>query len=154
MITLSPTLSFFLFIAFITSMQFILMNMFIAFISNAYSEINRRLKAKEEAAVTNDDEQIKAKEHWWYKLEVFFKKCKKYRCKREKKEQLKKGGVIIENVGKALNKQIDQKIIEEKQSEEKEEGLKRVNNIFESEPKENSDDSNDKNPIEVKQIVV
>ena len=43
MFTLSPTLSFFLFIAFITSMQFILMNMFIAFISNAYSEVNRRL---------------------------------------------------------------------------------------------------------------
>jgi Polycystin cation channel len=46
MITLSPTLSFFLFIAFITSMQFILMNMFIAFISNAYSQVNQKYKER------------------------------------------------------------------------------------------------------------
>ena len=40
MIIQSEALSFFFFIFFITSMQFILMNMFIAFISNAYSEVN------------------------------------------------------------------------------------------------------------------
>lgn len=40
MIVQNETLSFFFFIFFITSMQFILMNMFIAFISNAYSEVN------------------------------------------------------------------------------------------------------------------
>jgi len=36
MIEMNLTLSFYLFVAFITSMQFILMNMFIAFISKAY----------------------------------------------------------------------------------------------------------------------
>lgn len=40
MITQNGTLSFFFFIFFITTMQFILMNMFIAFIANAYSEVN------------------------------------------------------------------------------------------------------------------
>ena len=40
MISLNKVLSFFFFIAFMTSMQFILINMFIAFISNAYSEVN------------------------------------------------------------------------------------------------------------------
>ena len=55
MITLSPTLSFFLFIAFITSMQFILMNMFIAFISNAYSEINKRNKKARSSAEETED---------------------------------------------------------------------------------------------------
>jgi Polycystin cation channel len=39
MIVLNKVLSFFFFIAFMTSMQFILVNMFIAFISNAYSEV-------------------------------------------------------------------------------------------------------------------
>jgi len=38
MIKMNETLSFFLFIIFITSMQFILMNMFIAFISFSYTE--------------------------------------------------------------------------------------------------------------------
>jgi hypothetical protein len=40
MIDLNKWLSFFFFIAFMTSMQFILINMFIAFISNAYSNVN------------------------------------------------------------------------------------------------------------------
>jgi len=40
MISISSNLSFFFFVAFITSMNFILMNMFIAFISMAYSEAN------------------------------------------------------------------------------------------------------------------
>jgi hypothetical protein len=40
MISMNKLLSFFFFIAFMTSMQFILINMFIAFISNAYSSVN------------------------------------------------------------------------------------------------------------------
>lgn len=43
MIILNKILSFFFFIAFMTSMQFILINMFIAFISNAYSAVNDSL---------------------------------------------------------------------------------------------------------------
>jgi hypothetical protein len=46
MIVLNETLSFFFFIFFITSMQFILMNMFIAFIANAYSEVNVALTSQ------------------------------------------------------------------------------------------------------------
>jgi hypothetical protein len=38
MIVLNKTLSFFLFVLFITSMQFILMNMFIAFVSKSYTD--------------------------------------------------------------------------------------------------------------------
>jgi hypothetical protein len=40
MIVQSKTLAFVFFILFITTMQFILMNMFIAFISSSYSEVN------------------------------------------------------------------------------------------------------------------
>lgn len=42
MIVVNKVLSFFFFIAFMTSMQFILINMFIAFISNAYSAVNEK----------------------------------------------------------------------------------------------------------------
>ena len=45
MIVLNKVLSFFFFIAFMTSMQFILINMFIAFISNAYSAVNESISS-------------------------------------------------------------------------------------------------------------
>jgi hypothetical protein len=45
MIVLNKVLSFFFFIAFMTSMQFILINMFIAFISNAYSQVNQTISS-------------------------------------------------------------------------------------------------------------
>jgi hypothetical protein len=63
MTKMNGTLSFFLFIIFITSMQFILMNMFIAFISYSYTE----------GISVNDDvqesleEELK-KRHWSVKL--------------------------------------------------------------------------------------
>lgn len=42
MIVVNKILTFFFFIAFMTSMQFILINMFIAFISNAYAAVNEK----------------------------------------------------------------------------------------------------------------
>lgn len=45
MIIVNKVLSFFFFLAFITSMQFILINMFIAFISNAFSAVNEKSKS-------------------------------------------------------------------------------------------------------------
>ena len=59
MIKMNETLSFFLFIIFITSMQFILMNMFIAFISFSYTEgINVNDEVQESL-----EEELK-KRHW------------------------------------------------------------------------------------------
>mmetsp|Transcript_32546 Transcript_32546/g.31785 ORF Transcript_32546/g.31785 Transcript_32546/m.31785 type:complete len:182 (-) Transcript_32546:2355-2900(-) len=55
MILLNKLLSFFFFIAFMTSMQFILINMFIAFISNAYSSVNEIEEDKKERF----DEELK-----------------------------------------------------------------------------------------------
>lgn len=46
MVELNKVLSFFFFIAFMTSMQFILLNMFIAFISNAYSAVNESISSQ------------------------------------------------------------------------------------------------------------
>ena len=45
MISLDETLSFFFFIFFIVSMQFILMNMFIAFIAESYNKVNNQMRA-------------------------------------------------------------------------------------------------------------
>lgn len=83
MIILNETLSFFLFIAFITSMQFILMNMFIAFISKAYSDKNKEMsdKRKEEEG---RGERIT---HWTVKLIDKLKACTR---KKEKTEKVSK----------------------------------------------------------------
>jgi hypothetical protein len=45
MIVLNKVLSFFFFIAFTTSMRFIFINMLIAFISNAYAEVNTTIES-------------------------------------------------------------------------------------------------------------
>lgn len=58
MIVLNKVLSFFFFIAFMTSMQFILINMFIAFISNAYSEVNITISSSKKL-----EDELKER-HW------------------------------------------------------------------------------------------
>lgn len=62
MIVLNKVLSFFFFIAFMTSMQFILINMFIAFISNAYSAVNEEIPDHKKL-----EEELKQK-HWLVKI--------------------------------------------------------------------------------------
>ena len=59
MVGLNETLSFFFFIVFVTSMQFILLNMFIAFISQSYTRVNHEL-VKEEVSLQDELQ----KTHW------------------------------------------------------------------------------------------
>lgn len=67
MIVLNKVLSFFFFIAFMTSMQFILINMFIAFISNAYSAVNESISSSKKL-----DDELKQK-HLLVKIKDSFK---------------------------------------------------------------------------------
>ena len=62
MIVLNKVLSFFFFIAFMTSMQFILINMFIAFISNAYSEVNKTISSSKKF-----EDELKER-HWTMRI--------------------------------------------------------------------------------------
>lgn len=67
MIVLNKVLSFFFFIAFMTSMQFILINMFIAFISNAYSQVNQTISSSNKL-----EDELKEK-HLLVRLGDFFR---------------------------------------------------------------------------------
>jgi len=71
MVILNSVLSFFFFIAFMTSMQFILVNMFIAFITNAYSAVNETIDSQKRL-----DEELKFK-HWVVRIEDTFSWFKK-----------------------------------------------------------------------------
>lgn len=66
MIILNKVLSFFFFIAFMTSMQFILINMFIAFISEAYSAVNESISSQKKL-----EDELKQK-HIIVKIQEFF----------------------------------------------------------------------------------
>ena len=77
MVTMSQPFTFVFFIAFITTMQFILMNMFIAFISTAYTEVN-----KEHVFKRKPEDELKEK-HWFTHLVEFrFKVKKNVFCRR------------------------------------------------------------------------
>jgi len=80
MIVLNKVLSFFFFIAFMTSMQFILVNMFIAFISNAYTEV----KKEDEQHKQQPSSEILKEKHWLVQVEEKLRKC---RGKRERKKK-------------------------------------------------------------------
>ena len=84
MIVLNKLLSFFFFIAFMTSMQFILINMFIAFISNAYSSVNEHLS--EEKKKFGDELKYK---HWLVKIEDVWKWVKNRSQRATKKSGIK-----------------------------------------------------------------
>ena len=66
MIKLNNVLSFFFFIAFITSMQFILINMFIAFIANSYTEANNMEHASR--GIHTLEDELKQK-HWLVRIQ-------------------------------------------------------------------------------------
>ena len=79
MIVLNKVLSFFFFIAFMTSMQFILVNMFIAFISNAYSEV------KDNSVTAKRLEDELKQKHWSVYMEEVLKRAVK-KIKKQKKD--------------------------------------------------------------------
>lgn len=134
MFTLSPTLSFFLFIAFITSMQFILMNMFIAFISNAYSEVNRKLLlAKQRKAAIHESEA--REQHWAYRVQSAAERVGRWCWRRREAPVVKRGRreVAVEEVAVGVRPEP-----EEEPRTAKAKGLKRVTNIFTVEENEGS----------------
>ena len=61
--------TFWFFTIFITAMQFILLNMFVAFIANSYGYVNRTIQ-------TNPSkEELLLKKHWLNKLSDCFRSC-------------------------------------------------------------------------------
>jgi hypothetical protein len=81
MIVLNKLLSFFFFIAFMTSMQFILINMFIAFISNAYSTVN------DDASDENKTIEDFKYKHWMVKIKDLWHTIRKTSKRTHNKNQ-------------------------------------------------------------------
>ena len=99
MIVLNKVLSFFFFIAFMTSMQFILINMFIAFISNAYTQVNRTIQS-----ATRLEDELKQK-HPFVRLAAIFKRTRSERSSTHEKAK--------QNVAKQVHKMLKRKMLEE-----------------------------------------
>jgi len=101
MIVLNKVLSFFFFIAFMTSMQFILINMFIAFISNAYTQVNRTIRSSKKL-----EDELKQR-HPLVRLAGLFSWARAAKKKKDSAPQDR------QNMAKQVHKMLKLKMLEE-----------------------------------------